>query len=293
MILYGKEKAGITFSTQNNNYVSDVTFNIFDDPNNPVILTGAVGGEVYYSFNSPGSKLIKGSIEFDDGWGNIYTYETDINVTVSTYDVPVIDFDWNPAYPTVQDIVTFVPSVFDTRNDDNGYYYGKAIDATFEIVGDVKNAIEPTGSISYQFASKYKQAPVRMIVRYDDGFSIQQVDILKNVEMANIPPVASCVFVDNGGKCVPSYTWNSNSYDIDDTNLLYLWELYIIVNGEYTLVSTSTQDNFTWVFQEGGDYKLVLTVNDGDGGQDVFEDTFTVTIDTCSNNEQKFIIEWE
>ena len=293
-IVHGKERAGFTFNTSDTNYVSDVALTIVDDTNYTV--TTKIGQEELYSFLSPGIKQIKASIDFDDGWGNVYTYETSINVTVKTYDTPLIDFSWSPFNPTIQDVVTFTPDYVDTRNDATNEYYGKVLEIDFDVLDGtfIDGTILPGDVFVYQFGRKYKNAPVRMIVRYDDGFNIQQVNISNNIQMGNISPVASWSFTDNGGKCVPSYTWSSTSYDLDDTSLSLQWALYIDTNGVFEQIGTSNTNTFTWVFQKEGNYKLTLDATDPDGVTDTYTETFTVTIKECSQNgSQRFIIEWE
>lgn len=237
-------------------------------------------------YESKGIKNISTNIEFDDGWGNVYNHETSLSVDVQTYKDPILDFMWAPIEPTILDVVSFSQSHNNNRNDLSAEYYGRIDkvkidfynDDIFDIGYILKNDI-----FQKQFTTKQDNIPIRLQTDYWDGFEYKNSQIIKYLNMANIPPVSDWQRVDKG-VCVPSFDWLATSIDLDDdiSELQYEWKLYQNVYDVWNLVDSFNEKKYSYPFQFEGQYKIVLKTTDSEGSSDIKEETFDVLFKECN-----------
>jgi len=263
---------------------------------------------IYHVYHSPGDRIVRAVIYFDDGWGNIYQKTVQITVHPTPYDPPVIDFVWDPEEPTVTDYVHFAQQIDDSRDEDSAY--GKVEYVNFDIYDDGtvdeldtdndhipdKTNLSKTDEFWYNFTEKH-DVNVRQIVYYNDGWQTQVVDKVKTIHMSNVPPVAD-FDVEESGYCCPRYKFDARnlssdhySYDIDgDDNLLeYKWELYRWIGDHYELIDQQDRSSnpvYEYQFQYEGQYKIVLTVWDQDNASSTKAWEFEIVFGPCEGGGQ-------
>jgi hypothetical protein len=247
-------------------------------------------------FHSPGQKLIQINLTGDDGWGNLYDYEEEIVVEVTRYDVPVIDFDWIPNEPTINDLVTFNQNNLDTRNDEDNTYYGRIDKVDIDIFNDGEleyKELSDTDQFTYQFTIKQDNIPIKQIVTWWDGFEYQVTELIKYLDMSNIPPVPNWDRIDKG-RCTPAYTWVATSTDEDDDDslLTHKWELYFYNQdtSTYELIDSATGNEYNYPFQYEGLYMIKLISTDPEGSSSIKDEEFSIEFGACSSDGTKEVI---
>ena len=239
-------------------------------------------------YESSEIKSIKVQTDFDDGWGNIYIHETFLDVDVRTYEKPILDFYWTPNEPTIIDTVTFNRFHDDKRDDSLSKIYGRidSVDVDFynNKIIDVIN-ISKSDIFQNVFSTKSDNIAINLEVTYWDGFENQNHNLIKYLDMSNIPPVSDWDRVD-GGLCIPSFEWFATSFDLDDDDdtLKYNWELSQEIGNVWNLVDTGNSKNYSYPFQFEGIYKIKLKTEDEEGSFNIKEESFNVSFKECDGS---------
>jgi len=291
MAIYGKEKVGysLQIDDDNDSAVKDsADWEIGDEfldgtDNTKTISEASLDDEVFMVYESRGEKKVTASIEFDDGWGNIYKYETSIAVSAVVYDEPILDFSWNPDEPVINEEVTFTQKNIDTRDDDNAYGeilsvdYDHHNDGTFE-----QENLSADDEFSYSYEKREDEIEILERVTYSDGWEKQELTLIKTLNMKNIPPSAKYDYTEDS-HCSPTYNWFAESVDIDGDNskITHKWILYIKDGDDWSEIAEKDGNEFSFPFQFEGDYKLSLIATDEAGGEDIISDTFSMSFEKC------------
>lgn len=237
-------------------------------------------------YESSGIKSIKVETDFDDGWGNIYIHETFLDVEVQTYEKPILDFNWSPEEPTIIDTVTFNQFHDDRRDDSLSKIHGRIDNVNVDLFNDKNidiNNISKSDIFQYKFSEKSDNIAINLEVTYWDGFEYQNHNLIKYLDMSNIPPVSNWDRVDSG-LCVPSFEWFATSFDLDDDidTLKYYWELSQEIGNVWNLVDTGNSKNYSYPFQFEGTYKIRLKTEDLEGLFNIKEEIFNVLFKECN-----------
>jgi len=297
-VIYGQEKTRFTLNIDDpNGAVKDnttdwtITDKDMDGNDNTLTETDiSYKDTVDMNFKSPGDKDINVVTDFDDGWGNTYQHQTLDTVTVYVYDQPVIDFSWDPENPVIKEDVTFTQNNDDTRDDSIPKAYGEITKVNFDIFNDGEYEETDLGaddSFTYSFAEKHKTVDIKQEVYYWDGFETKEIELIKTLEMSNLPPDTEYDQSCNDYR-VPFCQWTATSTDPDDddNSLTHTWQLYVVIedsSGNETdeLIKEGTGEDFDHKFVDSGKYKIKLTSTDPDGNSTTKEDTFDVDVNAC------------
>jgi len=301
MAIYGREttRYKLTISNHSSNPLNVIKSNatdwefkdtLLDNTNNDMLevdINHTTTVDVIYE--SSGLKDVIAITDFDDGWGNTYQHLSTIQVTVLTYEEPVLNISWLPQEPTITDEVTFHQEHTDARNMSLNQQYGRIDEVRVDIFNDgtyEHDHIDDITDVKYQFTTKADGIGIRYHITYWDGFQYQTTELVKNLNMANTPPVSDWSRVDDG-VCIPTYDWTATSTDIDDavTDLTYTWKLYQLVNvNNWNLVDTGQGITYQYPFQYENRYKLVLTTTDKEGLTNDKSEEFDIAFGKCSDN---------
>lgn len=239
-------------------------------------------------YESSEIKSIKAQTDFDDGWGNIYIHETFLDVDVQTYKKPILDFNWTPEEPTIIDTVTFNQFHDDRRDDYLSKIHGRIDNVNVDFYNDKNINIINIGKgdiFQFNFSTKSDNIAINLEVTYWDGFQYQNHNLIKYLDMSNIPPVSDWDRVDSG-ICVPSFEWFATSFDLDDNinTLKYNWELSQEIGNVWNLVDTGNTKNYSYPFQFEGTYKIKLRTEDEEGLFNIKEEIFNVVFKECNGS---------
>ncbi len=239
-------------------------------------------------YESSEIKSIKVQTDFDDGWGNIYIHETFLDVDVQTYKKPILDFNWTPEEPTIIDTVTFNQFHDDRRDDSLSKIHGRIDNVDVDFYNDKNIDIINIGKgdiFQFNFSTKSDNIAINLEVTYWDGFEYQNHNLIKYLDMSNIPPVSDWDRVDSG-ICVPSFEWFATSFDLDDdiNTLKYNWELSQEIGNVWNLVDTGNTKNYSYPFQFEGTYKIKLRTEDEEGLFNIKEEIFNVVFKECNGS---------
>lgn len=239
-------------------------------------------------YESSEIKSIKAQTDFDDGWGNIYIHETFLDVDVQTYKKPILDFNWTPEEPTIIDTVTFNQFHDDRRDDSLSKIHGRIDTVNVDFYNDKNIDIINIGKsdiFQFNFSTKSDNIAINLEVTYWDGFEYQNHNLIKYLDMSNIPPVSDWDRVDSG-ICVPSFEWFATSFDLDDNinTLKYNWELSQEIGNVWNLVDTENTKNYSYPFQFEGTYKIKLRTEDEEGLFNIKEEIFNVVFKECNGS---------
>lgn len=239
-------------------------------------------------YESSEIKSIKAQTDFDDGWGNIYIHETFLDVDVQTYTKPILDFNWTPEEPTIIDTVTFNQFHDDRRDDYLSKIHGRIDNVNVDFYNDKNIDIINIGKgniFQFNFSTKSDNIAINLEVMYWDGFEYQNHNLIKYLDMSNIPPVSDWDRVDSG-ICVPSFEWFATSFDLDDdiNTLKYNWELSQEIGNVWNLVDTGNTKNYSYPFQFEGTYKIKLRTEDEEGLFNIKEEIFNVVFKECDGS---------
>lgn len=240
-------------------------------------------------YESSGSKHVEAITDFDDGWGNVYQHKTELDVEALVYEEPVLNFNWTPEEPTIVDDVTFIQVHDDRRDESINKQFGRIDEVRVDFYNDgsyEEDFITKTDESIYNFSVKKDNIEIRYHATYWDGYEYQTTELVKSMNMSNIPPVSDWERIDNG-VCIPAYDWNATSTDMDDNDedLTYKWELYQLtdeVNDIWNLVDSSTLAAYNYPFQYEGRYRIELTTTDVEGLTNTKIETFDVAFGECS-----------
>lgn len=295
-IIYGKEETKFKLNivpTSDNSiidntidwYISDL--NLDGSDNSSILNDTSILTEPTKVYESSGLKEIRTNTDFDDGWGNIYTHQTILNIEVKAYSEPVLNFSWNPIEPTILDTVTFTQNHNNTRDSTSGEHYGRIdkvrIDfynnSNFDIDYILKNEV-----FQKQFNSKQDNIPIKLEAYYWDGFEYKNNSIIKTISMSNIPPVSDWIREDKG-VCVPAFEWTASSSDLDDDidDLLYSWKLYQEIGTAFNLIDTSSDKFYKYPFQYEGKYRIDLETIDSEGSNHIKSEIFDISFGVCGS----------
>jgi len=239
-------------------------------------------------FESKGSKSIIVHTDFDDGWGNAYKHVTTLDIEVYPYDVPILNFTWTPEEPTITDEVTFIQDHNDTRDETISQAYGEILNVSIDFYNDnsfdITN-ISKNDTFTYTFSSKEDDIGIYLEAMYWDGWEEQTTSLLKTLDMANIPPISDYT-TEEGGMCIPSYSWSaiSTDQDDDDSTLTYEWRMEKLEGEVWNLIDTANTKEYTYPFQYEGDYRVTLKTLDIEGDFTEKSDEFTIAFDTCGSD---------
>lgn len=304
MAIYGREtvryKLSIANHTENSfnaiqNGTTDWELNdtfLDGSDNTKIVIDNDHPVTVDMVYESKGSKNVRAITDFDDGWGNIYKHKTEINVTTLVYEEPVLDFIWYPFEPTIVDEVTFTQDHDDIRDEDVNKQFGRIDEVRVDYYNDnvyEEDFILKEDETIYQFTVKKDNIEIRYNITYWDGWEHQTAEIIKSLNMSNIPPVSDWEREDNG-VCIPSFDWTATSTDLDDNDedLVYSWKLYQqtdAVNDLWNLVDTASGKAYNYPFQYEGHYKIDLTTTDTEGLTNSKVEAFDVTFGDCTAGE--------
>lgn len=237
-------------------------------------------------YESSGVKSVNTEVNFDDGWSNVYVHQTALDVTAMVYEEPILELTWDPVEPTIEDIVTFTQDHISVR--DLVTAKGRIDNVTVDHYNDgalEETALAGTDQFTYQYSTKEDGIGIKLVAQYWDGYEDQTVELLKTIDMSNIPPVADYARVDNG-VCVPAYVWTATTSDLDDddTTLVHSWLLYEVIDGNSSQLTSGAGVEFSYPFQYEGSYKLVLKSTDAEGDWSEKEDLFDITFSECSSS---------
>ena len=291
--IYGKEEAEFSLSIidLDDSIVENGIDWILEDSNLDGSDSSSIHNNVDKSFNptkifnSPGQKKVKSDISFNDGWDNIYINHSEILVSPIPYDAPILDFSWTPVEPTIIDTVVFTQNHNDTRSIDGVDTKGKIETSTLNYYDDETIDVEglfDTDTTDYVFTSKEDGIRIRLTSTYWDGWEFKSTDILKILNMSNIPPVSDHIRED-AGQCIPAYIWTATSTDMDDDDLTltYEWKLYKEVDLSFIEISTGTDKEYTYPFQYEGNYRISLKTTDAEGDWSEKIEDFPIVFDVC------------
>jgi len=296
MAIYGRERVGysLVIVDENNSAIKDTVNwemeDVFTDStdNTKTIEGAALDDEVSMVYESKGDKKTIASIEFDDGWGNIYRHEKSITVTTVTYNEPLLDFSWTPLEPIINEEVNFTQNNIDTRDDNNVYGEILSVDYDQHNNGTTEQEnLKADEGFSYSYPKREDTIEIREIATYSDGWKNKTVDLVKTLKMDNIPPIAKYNYSQDS-HCVPIYNWiaESTDGDGDDTKIAHTWALYLKnSDDDWDEVSSKDGNAFSFPFQFEGDYKLSLTATDEAGAKDIETDTFSMEFIPCGTQE--------
>lgn len=234
-------------------------------------------------YESAGTKTINVELDFNDGWDNIYRHVVSKNVEVSEYEVPVLDFNWTPLEPTILDTITITQGHDDISNGLVNKQYGRIDEVRIDYYNDgvyEVDFVDDTATPQYQFNTKQDNIEIRLNATYWNGWEHKTTDLVKTMNMSNIPPVAAWSREDLG-VCVPNFNWTATSTDLDDDDnaLVHTWKLY----KDEELISSHTGSIYTYPFQFEGSYRLVLRSTDVEGAFSEKTETFGVVFSTCDS----------
>ena len=289
-MIYGREKVEYknNYTDTHNAIIQDtldwtISDTLLDLTDNTTILTDQnINDPQTKVYESAGIKTVHCEVDFDDGWGNIYQHETDLEVEALVYEEPILDFNWTPLNPTMNDEVVFTQDHEDTRDDEIDEVLGRIDEVRVDFYSDGSDEVDFIDDVSnfkYQFTNGGTEIPINLKATYWDGWQYQLVNLEKILEMGNIPPIAKYTREDNG-LCIPNYIWTATSTDEDgdDNNISHTWRLY---DSEYNQIDTNTGKTYTYPFQFEGDYKIKLTSKDEQGATHSKEEIVTISFNSC------------
>lgn len=297
--ILGREKVEYTLNITNNvnNTYSAIQPNtthwtiqdsLLDLSDNTTTITNANYLDHQFKiYESKGNKSIEVITDFDDGWNQVYQHKTTLQVEAKVYIPPVLSFDWTPLNPTITDNITVTQSHDDIRDMELPKKFGRIdkiqIDYYNNNVYEV-DFISDVDITQYNFPVKQDEIEIRLNAVYWDGYQHQNTELIKTLEMANIPPISKWDRED-GGTCVPSYTWTATSTDLDDDEALltYQWKLYQNDNSNYTLIDSGYSSSYSYPFQYEGFYRIELTTFDQQGASHTKTEDFELTFVTCDS----------
>lgn len=292
--IYGRETVRYT-----HNYIDDdsaiqldtldwtIVDTLLDGSDNTTVLVDAVNTDTQDKvYETAGLKQVHCEIDIDDGWGNIYQVEADLEVEAKVYEPPVLDYSWTPEEPTILDTVEFTQAHDDTRDMLIPKQYGwiDAVkidhynDGTWEEEELTKDAL-----FSKVYETKQDGIEIKLVARYWDGYEMQETELVKSMDMSNIPPVSTYDRAD-AGQCIPAYVYTATSTDLDDedTGLTYSWKLYQKQEDlSWLEIDSGIGIEYTYPFQFEGDYKIVLRTTDQEGAWHEKIEEFPIVFDVC------------
>lgn len=230
-------------------------------------------GNGSHSYSVPGGSTVTVTARAYDERGNAGNLVT-INVNVK-WRTPTGGFSWLPASPTVEDLVTFTPSITDPD------VQVTSVDWWVDGV-EVETGLAPDATWQHQFATNGPHT-VRQVVHWHDGFAAQSFSYDRTVTVVNILPTAAWE-VSSQGTAATRYTWVSTAEDPDGTVVLYAWLLERWAGSTWAFEASASgagMDAFAYSFASEGLYRLTHTVTDDDGGQGSHQEQFNVTIDAA------------
>lgn len=243
-------------------------------------------------YKSSGVKETSTTVNFDDGWGNIYKKKSIINIEAVQYEPPVVDFSFSPENPTINDEVIFTQNVNDVRDDSIPKYYGEILSTRIDFEKDgIIDKIETSKDYKFKHIYSEKKDDLQVLMRfiYSDGWEDKSIDIIKEIEMKNILPICS-YSNEKEYACIPVYSWEATSVDPDgdDESLEYEWVLYFIYeDNSREIINKSHKKTFAYVFQKEGKYKISLKTIDPYAGSDLKEDEFNVNFKECVESQSE------
>lgn len=296
--IYGQEKVEYTLNVTDeySAITADTTYWKIED----VLLDGSDNTDEYSDqaidykptkeYQSKGDKSVTATFDFVDGWDNTFKHTTNISTTALVYDEPLMDFSWDPEEPTIKDDVTFTQLHDDTRDDTVPKSYGRidSVDVDIYNDGELENEdLTEDDEFTYTFEEKQDGIEIKLAITYWDGWESINTEIVKVLDMSNIPPVSDSTREDSG-VCIPNYTWTATSSDEDDDidELTYSWTLSKKNDDdEWEEIDTGDEIEYSYPFQYEGDYKLSLVTSDDDGGSDEKIEEFSIVFDTCGTGD--------
>lgn len=292
--IYGRETVRYTYNyTDTNSTIQSNTLDwsmvdtLLNTDDNTTTLTDvfedATQDKIY---ETAGVKSVHCEVDFGDGWGNVFIHETNLTVEAKVYEPPTLDFTWTPEEPTILDEVQFTQAHDDVRDDTVPKQYGyiDRVDIDFYNDGtDEEVDIEKDTSFIKVFSSKEDGIEIKLLATYWDGYELQTTELVKSMDMSNIPPEALYDREDNG-QCIPAYVWTAVSTDLDDDDatLTHNWKLHNVDTNELLVEGDETE--FSYPFQYEGTYRVTLRSTDTEGDWTEKIDEFPITFSECDSS---------
>jgi len=260
------------------------------------------------------NKPLEQIITIDDGTGKLYYYSLTKELTWREYTISP-EFSTNPAEPSILDIATIIPNIYDPF--DVVGYSSKDINHDNN-TGDTLDIVLP---VDYDFGqdgtkinkgeheevllelTKPRSQDIKQTVRYFTGWKIKTAELTKSISKTNLPPEV-CRILEENIYVVPVHTYLSCSTDFEDINpttLTINWKLYRDINSTINITQdvdgneirtviydpnnivwelvTETNNNpaFSWTYNEEGYYKIFEEVVDTDGASTDSETEFDIS----------------
>ena len=155
---------------------------------------------------------------------------------------PSASFTYSPEAPTIRDTVYF----YDASRDPDG-----TIVSWYWSFGDGDTSTNKDPTHNYKDKGTYW---VRLTVFDNDG---AQDVVTKSIIILNLPPIAGFTFLPTNPKKGENIQFKDESQDPEGKTIQYSWNF----GDGYS----STQNNPTHKFKEGGEYTIRLTIRDDEG----------------------------
>lgn len=205
--------------------------------------------------------------------GNLVTW--DIGVLAR---VPTPGLSWLPSPPTIEDLVTFTPSITDDDTAVTSVDYSVDGGATWDYTG---LAIDEEWTHTFLANGAHS---IHQRIHWHDGVGPQTTTGTSPLTVANILPTADFGAPVTSDRAAAVYSWTSTSTDPDGGIASYAWVLERDVGGgdwqPEGAASGAGANPYIYTFTLAADYRLTLTVTDVDGGVSApYTVLFTVVID--------------
>lgn len=224
-------------------------------------------------FKSTGMKTITSKASYDDGFGNIFIYETSKEVNIAYLNQPIFDLLITPSEPHIFENIE-IANVYDDT-----FPYGNIEYLDFDINNTLLLNKLKTENINYEF-SETKQQQINVTIYYNNGLHIVNFEKQFILNMSSTAPIADFlskeIFLS-----VPQYSWTDKATDLDGLDDIQIrkFELFLKTGQDYSLINSqfvNQNETFQNLFGIEGEYKLKYTVEDKEGLYSIKESNYNI-----------------
>ena len=250
----GSEGVAVTASATGSDIGADgLTFR-WDFGDGTQIATGASVGHVYAD---QGTYTVTLTLTDDDG----AVASTSTSISIANVD-PTITFSNFPASGDEGSTLLFEAAATDVLADPLLYTWD---------FGDGTIVTGP--SVTHVFIDQGTPTVVLVVTDGDNG----SATVSQTVPIANIDPQIANVVIPASGGEGQTITMSANAVDAAGDAMTFVWDYGDGTSDTYALALGTNSSSTTHAYDDEGTYQITITVTDGDGGVDVFNQS-TITI---------------
>lgn len=290
-MIYGREKARYTYSyTDSNSATIDQTFDwelddtLLDNSDNTTIINSELKlFKPEKIYESRGTKNVKVTFKFNDGWNNTYHHTYNENFVATPYTKPDVSLIYTPDPFHINE-----QFIIDPIYNDSGTKGEIRTNLDLNLGDLTLKSIQKDDTTSHTYSRK-DSFVIRADFKYWDGWELQDHYITDSIEVANTPPISDYNYIDSG-ICVTKRIWSDDSSDLDGQEDIVDRRFYLkqeTSEGSNTFASISSKvlankdDVFEYQFAREGTYQIQYTITDADGVSDTKEDIFDIEFQVC------------